>query len=133
RGGTCGARELRRLHRRGAVGERIHRRAGGGRVRGRERGARPSGCGRHARRNRQGGQDARAREEGPAGGRAGRQGRLLLMAVDSPAIVLEELRPEHWPDVARIYADGISTGNATFETDVPEWERWDRAHLAEHR
>jgi len=55
------------------------------------------------------------------------------MAVDSPAIVLDVLRPEHWPDVARIYADGISTGNATFETDVPDWEQWDRAHLAEHR
>jgi len=55
------------------------------------------------------------------------------MAVDSPPVVLEELRPEHWPEVARIYADGISTGNATFETDVPSWERWDRTHLAEHR
>jgi phosphinothricin acetyltransferase len=55
------------------------------------------------------------------------------MAVDSPPVVLEELRPEHWPEVARIYADGISTGSATFETDVPSWERWDRTHLAEHR
>jgi phosphinothricin acetyltransferase len=38
-----------------------------------------------------------------------------------------------WPEVARIYADGIATGNATFETEVPSWERWDAAHLAEHR
>ena len=30
-----------------------------------------------------------------------------------------ELRPEHRADVARIYAEGIATGNATFETDVP--------------
>src|SRR4051812_27047403 len=44
-----------------------------------------------------------------------------------------ELRPEHWPDVARIYADGIATRNATFETEVPAWERWDEAHLSEHR
>jgi L-amino acid N-acyltransferase YncA len=43
------------------------------------------------------------------------------------------LEPEHWRDVARIYADGIATGNATFETEVPTWERWDEAHLAEHR
>jgi L-amino acid N-acyltransferase YncA len=55
------------------------------------------------------------------------------MAVGSPPVVLEELRPEHWPEVARIYAEGISTGNATFETEVPSWEQWDRTHLAEHR
>jgi L-amino acid N-acyltransferase YncA len=44
-----------------------------------------------------------------------------------------ELRPEHWPDVARIYAEGIATGDATFETEVPSWERWDAGHLAAHR
>jgi phosphinothricin acetyltransferase len=55
------------------------------------------------------------------------------MAVDERTVVVEAMRPEHWPDVARIYADGIATGNATFETDVPSWERWDAAHLAEHR
>ena len=55
------------------------------------------------------------------------------MAVGSPPVVLEELRPEHWPEVARIYAEGISTGYATFETEVPSWEQWDRTHLAEHR
>jgi len=46
---------------------------------------------------------------------------------------IEPLRTEHWPDVARIYAEGIATRNATFETEVPSWEGWDRAHLAEHR
>jgi phosphinothricin acetyltransferase len=48
-------------------------------------------------------------------------------------LTVEELRPEHWPEVARIYAEGIATGNATFETSVPEWEAWDRAHLPGHR
>lgn len=43
------------------------------------------------------------------------------------------LRPEHWPEVARIYEEGIATGNATFETEVPSWEQWDRAHLDRHR
>ena len=46
---------------------------------------------------------------------------------------IEPLRAEHWPDVARIYAEGIATRNATFETELPSWEAWDRAHLAEHR
>ena len=41
--------------------------------------------------------------------------------------------PGDWPHVARIYAAGIATRNATFETDVPSWEHWDATHLAEHR
>ena len=44
-----------------------------------------------------------------------------------------DLRPEHWPEVARIYSAGIATGNATFETDVPSWEAWDVSHLKQHR
>lgn len=47
--------------------------------------------------------------------------------------MIEPLRPEHWPDAARIYAEGIATRQATFETEVPTWEAWDRAHLREHR
>jgi phosphinothricin acetyltransferase len=43
------------------------------------------------------------------------------------------LGPEHWDAVARIYAEGIATGNATFETEVPAWEAWDAAHLPELR
>lgn len=48
-------------------------------------------------------------------------------------LTIEVLRPEHWEAVARIYADGIATGNATFETAVPSWEVWDGAHLDRHR
>lgn len=32
-----------------------------------------------------------------------------------------------------IYEEGIATGNATFETDVPRWEAWDASHLPGHR
>jgi L-amino acid N-acyltransferase YncA/2-polyprenyl-3-methyl-5-hydroxy-6-metoxy-1,4-benzoquinol methylase len=48
-------------------------------------------------------------------------------------IALRTMRAEDWPAVARIYAEGIATGNATFETDVPTWEHWDAAHLPGHR
>jgi phosphinothricin acetyltransferase len=48
-------------------------------------------------------------------------------------IEIEPMRTAHWGDVARIYAEGIATGNATFETEVPSWEDWDLAHLPEHR
>ena len=44
-----------------------------------------------------------------------------------------DLRLGDWPEVARIYAEGIATGNATFETEVPSWEAWDAAHMPEHR
>lgn len=38
------------------------------------------------------------------------------------------MRPGDWPSVRQIYAEGIATGEATFETDVPDWEHWDRVH-----
>src|SRR5215216_4048083 len=46
---------------------------------------------------------------------------------------LRDLRPDDWTEVARIFEEGIATGNATFETEVPWWENWDRAHLSGHR
>ncbi|HWB21311.1 MAG TPA: GNAT family N-acetyltransferase [Gaiellaceae bacterium] len=46
---------------------------------------------------------------------------------------MRALEPADWPEVARIYADGIATGNATFETEVPSWESWDAGHLSGHR
>jgi len=49
------------------------------------------------------------------------------------SVEVRDLRPEDWAEVARIYAEGIATGNATFETDVPSWAAWDAGHLAEHR
>jgi L-amino acid N-acyltransferase YncA len=49
------------------------------------------------------------------------------------SVEVRDLRPTDWPEVARIFEEGIRTGNATFETDVPSWEGWDAAHLPEHR
>ena len=36
---------------------------------------------------------------------------------------------EDWPRMSEIYADGIATGHATFETSVPEWKVWDAGHM----
>jgi L-amino acid N-acyltransferase YncA len=55
------------------------------------------------------------------------------MAVDTGTVTIEQLKPEHWPGVARVYAEGITTGNATFETEVPTWQDWDASHLEDHR
>ena len=38
-----------------------------------------------------------------------------------------------WPRVEQIYAAGIATGNATFETRTPSWEAWDSGHRADLR
>jgi L-amino acid N-acyltransferase YncA len=46
---------------------------------------------------------------------------------------IRDLQPHDWPDVVRIYEEGMLTGNATFETQLPSWEAWDAGHLAEHR
>ena len=40
---------------------------------------------------------------------------------------------DDWDAVRAIYDEGIRTANATFETEIPDWEKWDRSHLAECR
>ena len=46
------------------------------------------------------------------------------------AIVIDTLRPDDWESVRSIYLEGVATGHATFETEAPDWARWDRAHLS---
>jgi L-amino acid N-acyltransferase YncA len=43
------------------------------------------------------------------------------------------LLPQHWPAVREIYREGIDTGNATFETELPDWENWDNKHRRDCR
>ena len=43
--------------------------------------------------------------------------------------IVEKLLPRHWGEVRAIYSEGLATGDATFETEAPEWERWDASHL----
>ena len=50
-----------------------------------------------------------------------------------PALEIRDLRPGDWPEVAGIYAAGVESRNATFETAVPSWEEWDTRHLARPR
>ncbi len=39
------------------------------------------------------------------------------------------MTPRDWEACREIYRAGIATGDATFETDVPEWDAWDAAHV----
>jgi phosphinothricin acetyltransferase len=45
-------------------------------------------------------------------------------------VSLAPLTPADWPAIRSIYREGIETGMATFETELPDWPEWDRAHLA---
>jgi L-amino acid N-acyltransferase YncA len=46
---------------------------------------------------------------------------------------VEKMTEHDWKEVQSIYQEGISTGNATFETDTPEWDEWDKSHLRDCR
>lgn len=50
-----------------------------------------------------------------------------------PGVSVRALRPADWPAVLRIYGEGISTGNATFETAVPSADELDTKWHPEHR
>src|SRR5262245_385450 len=47
--------------------------------------------------------------------------------------VIDLMRPRDWEFVRAIYLEGIATGQATFETEAPDWERWDSGHLPQCR
>lgn len=42
---------------------------------------------------------------------------------------IRKMTASDWPHVASIYAEGMATGYATFETTVPTYEHWDSNHL----
>ena len=46
---------------------------------------------------------------------------------------IRDMEPDDWPAVAEIYWDGMRDGLATFETEVPAWDAWDRAHHGNQR
>lgn len=43
------------------------------------------------------------------------------------------IRKDHFPEIAEIYRQGLETGHATFETNVPTWEDWDKGKLKHSR
>ncbi|QTE28261.1 GNAT family N-acetyltransferase [Pengzhenrongella sicca] len=53
--------------------------------------------------------------------------------VAAPAPVVAALTAAEWPAVRAIYAAGIATGHATFESEPPSWAAFDAAKLAAHR
>jgi L-amino acid N-acyltransferase YncA len=48
-------------------------------------------------------------------------------------ITVRSLHREDWPAVRSIYQEGIDTGHATFESEAPDWDRFDASRLPGHR
>ena len=48
-------------------------------------------------------------------------------------MTIQPLEKRHYPKVQEIYLHGIASGNATFETEAPSWEAWDKNHLTSCR
>lgn len=42
---------------------------------------------------------------------------------------IEKVTQEHFPAIAKIYAEGLATGLASFETQVPDWNTWNAKFL----
>src|SRR5260221_3286734 len=49
------------------------------------------------------------------------------------AAVLRRMGEQDAEAVLAIYQAGLDTGNASFETAAPDWERFDRSKLPDHR
>ncbi len=48
-------------------------------------------------------------------------------------MIITPMQPSDWPEVEKIYQDGIDTDQASFETQTPSWEAWDQGHLTTPR
>ena len=46
---------------------------------------------------------------------------------------IEAMSDDDWPEVQRIYIEGLETGDASFETEAPTWERWNTGHRPDCR
>jgi len=48
-------------------------------------------------------------------------------------LVISPMQPDDWLAVCEVYRQGIDTSNATFETELPNWQKWDLAHRKDCR
>ena len=42
---------------------------------------------------------------------------------------IRAMEAKDWEGVSKIYLEGIQTGRATFQTQIPTWEEWDAGHV----
>jgi phosphinothricin acetyltransferase len=46
----------------------------------------------------------------------------------SKRLLIQPMTDADWPEVRRIYAEGIATFNATLEREAPDWNHFDHSH-----
>jgi phosphinothricin acetyltransferase len=49
------------------------------------------------------------------------------------ALRIDAMVSEDWPDVRRIYEEGLATGVGSFEIAAPSWDEWNAARLPHSR
>jgi phosphinothricin acetyltransferase len=49
------------------------------------------------------------------------------------AVAIEPMTPSDWEAVRAIYLEGIATGHATFESEAPGWDVWDKGRRPDCR
>lgn len=54
----------------------------------------------------------------------------MRLVVDAVKIEFRKMRSSDYDRVAEIYGEGLETGYATFETQIPDWSIWDKKHLS---
>ena len=55
------------------------------------------------------------------------------MLATKMSVSVRNMKPEDWALVRAVYVEGLATGQATFETEAPEWAVWDASHLSAPR
>ena len=48
-------------------------------------------------------------------------------------ITIREMKEEDWSAVVEIYKEGIATKTATFQTEAPSYEEWNKSHITNGR
>lgn len=48
-------------------------------------------------------------------------------------IRIAKMQSSDWPQVSAIYQQGLDSGLATFQTEVPSYEQWNQSHLEQLR
>jgi phosphinothricin acetyltransferase len=56
-----------------------------------------------------------------------------MLGVEKMNFKIVEMKRDHWESVGKIYYEGIKTNKATFQSNIPTFEEWDRGHIDECR
>jgi phosphinothricin acetyltransferase len=72
-------------------------------------------------------------EDGASGPGRGPDGAIEEAEEEAMTFQVRAMSAADWEGVRAVYLEGMATGNATFETAAPEWERWNAGHRKDCR